>query len=229
MAKKPVYYYYRVDKHNRPMVGSNFRSNKILYKKDLIRYIPQSVYCCDPEATPTDPNTNKVVFNTTKYYYVKLDERNNPIDLSLFKSDHNKWIQGYQQIFVYTCCAAPPPPTMVFTFTSTMNQVLLDSIDANTTTLSPDITFHASGTTTQAWPGTVSINIPTTDTYFEVNITGTSDLGIAFAIKDSDGVQVWSASANPGDPITFNSTFLFSNFTELDFTFEFIGVVPPEE
>lgn len=108
MAKKPFYYYYRIDKQNRPIPGSNFKSRFILNEKRIIRYIPQSVYCCNPDATPVDPNENKTIFNTTKYYYVRLDSNNNPVDLSLFSSTHPNWIQGYQQIFVYTCCQSAP-------------------------------------------------------------------------------------------------------------------------
>lgn len=104
--RKPVYFYYKIDKKGHPMPGSNFRSNKILHKKDLIRYTPLSVECCsgDPIVNPDGS-----VLANNKYYFVRLDENNIPVDMSLIMSKFNKKIEGYQQIYAISCCVSPIP------------------------------------------------------------------------------------------------------------------------
>ena len=101
---KHLYYYYKIDKNGNPLMGTNFKSSKLLKQKNLIRYNPSNLLCCVPTTPePNNGDMNKQTDNAV-YYFVRLDENNKPVNMSLFKSTHPHWFGLYQQVYKFTCC-----------------------------------------------------------------------------------------------------------------------------
>lgn len=97
------YYYYRLDKKNNPIPGSNFRAKKNKKERGIVRYIPASTVCCNEGMEGVPVVGVNILKATPKQYYVRVDANNKPIDMSLIISKTSKG-KGYQRVYPISCC-----------------------------------------------------------------------------------------------------------------------------
>mgnify|MGYP005827213751 CR=1 FL=1 len=103
---KNYYYYYKIDKKNNPLPGSNFKREKKISEKNVVEFIPHSKVCCSGNLDYENLIVGVNYFYKVPYrYLVRTDENNNPIDMTLIKTKNRSFSQGYQTVYPISCCS----------------------------------------------------------------------------------------------------------------------------